>query len=52
MPNSKKVSKLIIGLQMAKFTAFPAVNPSTGSSFPLLLMKLFTMASAIRSLVN
>jgi len=48
MPSSKKVPKLIIGLQMAKFTAFPAENPSIGNSSQLQLMKPFTMESVTR----
>jgi hypothetical protein len=47
-PSSKKVFKLIIGLQMAKYTAFPAENPSIGNSSQLQLMKPFTMESATR----
>jgi hypothetical protein len=45
---SKEALKPIIGLQMAKFTAFPAENPSIGNSSQLQLMKLFTMELVTR----
>jgi hypothetical protein len=45
--HSREAAKPIIGLQTAKFTAFPAVNPSIGNSSQLQLMKPFTMESAI-----
>jgi hypothetical protein len=44
----KKTLLPIIGLLMAKFTAFPAANPSIGNSSQLQLMKPFTMESATR----
>jgi hypothetical protein len=52
MPSSKKVPKLIIGLQMAKFTAFPAENPSIGNFSQLQPMKKFTKESVILLPVN
>jgi len=37
---------------MAKSIVYPAVNPSTGNSFLLLQMRMFTMELAIHLLVD
>jgi hypothetical protein len=47
MPSSKKVHPHTTGLLMAKFTAFPVVNPSIGNSSQLQLMMQLTWASSI-----
>jgi hypothetical protein len=51
-PPSKKAQKLITGLLMASSIVFLAEYPSTGSSYQLQLMKLFTWASEIHSQVE
>jgi hypothetical protein len=49
---SKEAPKPITGLLMEKFTAFPAVNQSTGNSSQLQLMKPSTKALVILMLIN
>jgi hypothetical protein len=46
---SKKEPQPIIGLPMAKFIAFPVVNPNTGNSSQLQQMKKFSKELAIHS---
>jgi hypothetical protein len=46
---SKRSQSPIMGLQMENSIVYPVVNPNTGNSFQLQLMRMFTWASVILS---